>query len=108
LLREHPARLLQEWADITLAAMERRGKRFFRRSPQAYFIDNVKNAAAGGRTPPDWWHRLRRSEQQDVNPTTRRNRKCLPTSAMEILCDGPGRSDASMNEAVRSFLQKQN
>ncbi|MEX0585607.1 MAG: hypothetical protein WD176_03120, partial [Pirellulales bacterium] len=64
LLRKYPPRLLQEWADITLAALERFGATFFRRSPAAYFIDNVKHAAVGTRTPPDWWHELRKAEQR--------------------------------------------
>jgi hypothetical protein len=61
-LRQYPHRLLQEWADITLAALERFGRSFFKKSPQAYFVDNVKHAAAGTRTPPDWWHDVRKSE----------------------------------------------
>jgi hypothetical protein len=62
LVRKHPARILREWVDITLAARERFGPSFFRKSPQAYLIDNLKNAARGHRTPPDWWHALRRAE----------------------------------------------
>src|SRR5262249_13836940 len=62
LQRNYPVATLREWADITMAAHERFGARFFRKSPQAYLVDNVKNAAAGTRTPPDWWHDLRRAE----------------------------------------------
>ena len=62
LVRAHPARVLREWVDITLAARERFGASFFRKSPQAYLIDNLKNAARGNRTPPDWWHALRKAE----------------------------------------------
>lgn len=54
--------LIAEWADITLAAKERRGEKFFSVSPQAYFMDNIKAAAAGRRTPPDWWRDLRVQE----------------------------------------------
>lgn len=64
LLRQYPVRLLQEWADITLAALERYGRSFFKKSSQAYFVDNVKHAATGSRTPPDWWHDLRKAEQR--------------------------------------------
>jgi len=63
LLRRYPPRLLREWADITLAARERFGEAGFTRSPQAYFVDNVKHAAAGNRTPPDWWHEVRKAER---------------------------------------------
>lgn len=62
LQKRYPAATIREWADITMAARERFGTRFFKKSPQAYLVDNVKNAAAGTRTPPDWWHHLRRAE----------------------------------------------
>jgi len=64
-VRDFEPRLVQEWADITLAAMERKGKQFFRRSPQAYFVDNLQKAATGNRTPPDWWHELRSAENRE-------------------------------------------
>ncbi len=59
-------RLLAEWVDITLAARERFGETFFKRSPAAYFTDNVKAAAVGRRTPPDWWLDVRKEEQRRV------------------------------------------
>ena len=62
LIRQYPPRLLREWSDITLAAKERFGASFFTRSPQAYFVDNLKSAAVGTRTPPDWWHDIRKAE----------------------------------------------
>ena len=85
LLRKYPHRLLQEWADITLAAKERFGDTFFRRSPQAYFIDNVKHAAAGARTPPDWWHELRKAEQRRPRSTDRRGAGKQPTDKLETV-----------------------
>ncbi len=54
--------MLREWTDITLAAKERFGAGFFKKSPQAFLVDNLKNAANGKRTPPDWWHDVRRAE----------------------------------------------
>jgi hypothetical protein len=57
-------RLLREWVDITLAARERFGQRFFKRSAAAYFVDNIRAAASGSRTPPDWWHDVRKAEQR--------------------------------------------
>ena len=54
--------MLREWTDIALAAMERFTPSFFKKSPQAWLVDNLKNAAAGRRTPPDWWDQLRREE----------------------------------------------
>ena len=60
LLRDYSVPVLREWTDITLAAIERR---VIRKTPMAYFVDNVKHAATGSRTPPDWWHDLRRQER---------------------------------------------
>lgn len=64
ILRTYTPRLVGEWADITLAARERHGDAFFKKSPQAYYLDNIRHAAAGTRTPPDWWHALRRDEER--------------------------------------------
>jgi hypothetical protein len=108
LLRRYPKRLLQEWADITLAAIERHGMPFFKRSPQAYFIDNVRNAAVGRRTPPDWWHQLRRSEQQAKRQADRVERQTVPRSTAEILQAVAGDQTASISDAVRALFQRQN
>ena len=62
LLSRYPTRLIQEWVDITLAAEERFGSAFFKKSPAAFFVNNVRHAGAGTRTPPDWWQELRRAE----------------------------------------------
>ncbi len=61
-LRDYRPRLVREWADITLAAKERNGEEFFRKSAAAYFMDNIRHATLGTRTPPDWWRNLRREE----------------------------------------------
>ena len=62
LLRRFPMPMLREWTDITQTAKERFGATFFKKSPQAYLFDNLKNAAKENRTPPDWWHEVRRAE----------------------------------------------
>lgn len=62
ILGSYAHRSIEQWADITLAARERHGESFFKRSPQAYFLDNVKAVATGNRTPPDWWRELRKQE----------------------------------------------
>lgn len=62
LVRRYPARVVEEWADITQAAQERFGNQFFRKSPMAYLVDSVNKAASGQRTAPDWWRELRREE----------------------------------------------
>ena len=43
---------VQVWSDVTLAALERKGRSFFQRSPQAFFMDSIQQAAKGHRTPP--------------------------------------------------------
>ena len=64
ILRNYSQNTIRVWADITLAGMERpRGFAGFKKSPQAYFMDNVKHAAKGQRTPPDWWHTLKKRER---------------------------------------------
>ncbi len=62
ILRDYRAHLICEWADITLAARERHGETFFSKSAAAYFLDNIRHAAAGTRSAPDWWRDLRREE----------------------------------------------
>ena len=62
-LKTYPRPLVREWLDITAAAGERFGRSFFTRSPQAFLVDNLRHAATAGRTPPDWWHELRRRER---------------------------------------------
>ncbi len=64
ILRRFSSKQIQLWADVTLAAMESKGPSFFRRSPQAFFMDNIKNATEGRRTPPDWFWELRQQEQR--------------------------------------------
>jgi hypothetical protein len=55
---------IQLWADVTLAALEHKGRAFFRRSPEAFFMNNIQHAATGERTPPDWFWAIRKQEQQ--------------------------------------------
>jgi len=62
-LRQFPPSKVREWADITLAAKEKFGLQFFKRSPVAYFLDNLKKSIADGRTAPDWWHDIRKAEE---------------------------------------------
>ena len=74
--------ILDEWADITLAAKERHGQKFFGRSMAAYYIDNVKAAAADGRTPPDWWYEFRKLEyHKSENSKNGKPSKPEPTRA---------------------------
>ena len=60
----YDASLLREWIDITIAFEERNGPNAFKRSRQAYLVDNLKHAAAGSRGAPEWWQEIRRRESQ--------------------------------------------
>lgn len=57
----YAASLLKEWIDITLAAIPLQK---IKRSPQAFLVDNLKAAAQGTRTAPDWWLTIRKQEQR--------------------------------------------
>ncbi len=67
LIKRFPRRVLSEWIDITQAAMEHLGNSHFRKSPMAYLVDSVTQAANGNRTAPDWWHDMRRKENRSQN-----------------------------------------
>ncbi|MBC8290998.1 MAG: hypothetical protein H8E37_11850 [Planctomycetes bacterium] len=52
-------------------------------------MDNVRHAAAGTRTPPDWWQELHREERRPVQSSSRRD----PERAISpgILAESPDR-----------------
>jgi hypothetical protein len=81
ILRQFEVEQIQLWADVTLAAIERKGPSFFRRSHQAFFMDNIQNAARGHRTPPEWFWTLRSEEQQRRADQARRMRGCQAPAA---------------------------
>ncbi|TWU54717.1 hypothetical protein Poly51_34360 [Rubripirellula tenax] len=62
LIQRFSPRLLNEWCDITQAAIERHGMSFFYKSPMAFLVDSLDKASNGTRTPPDWWVDLKRKE----------------------------------------------
>lgn len=63
-IRTYKPRMLGEWIDVTLAAQERQGPKFFKKGAAAFLIDNLKAAAQGLRTPPDWFRLLRKKEDE--------------------------------------------
>lgn len=107
--------LLQQWLDITLAARERHGESFFKKSAAAYFVDNVRHASQNGRTPPDWWHDLVREERR-VQAKLGRQRASVaadtnnddPDSALFAALTGQfqsaGQSAALAAESARRFV----
>lgn len=78
ILNRFPVEQIQLWADVTLAALEHKGRGFFRRSPAAFFVDNIQNAARGERTPPDWFWAIRKQEQRRNAERARRKRDRRP------------------------------
>ncbi|MFM8475043.1 MAG: hypothetical protein ACKOEO_04515 [Planctomycetaceae bacterium] len=52
---------IREWIDIMLAAKERG---IIKTTPAAFFMDNLKQAVAGSRQPPDWWRDIRKQEDE--------------------------------------------
>ena len=99
ILRRYDEALVREWTDITLAARERHGARFFKRSPQAYLIDNLKNASSGDRTPPDWWTEIRKDEdrQQDQQAWKQLTTRLAPESPSAIESETTTSTDRSGN-----------
>jgi hypothetical protein len=89
ILQQFNEHLIQQWSDVTLAAMEHKPANFFKRSPQAFFMHNVQQAAQGTRTPPDWWLDLRKHESRVQAKCGRENTKprtaSKPTSVGTVL-----------------------
>ncbi len=91
LLGSHKVSLLQQWIDITLAAIERG---VIDKSPQAYFTYYVQNKM----TPPDWWHELKRQERQQEADQQRASR------AFDVkFAEERGFDDYIQNEARDAF-----
>jgi hypothetical protein len=61
ILQTYKPQLVQNWADITLAANERK---MITKDPKAYFNYYIKRAAGSNTTPPDWWRELRKQEER--------------------------------------------
>jgi len=90
LLSEYATHLVREWVDITLAAKERFGMQFFNRSPAAFLRYYLQRAAAGKDGPPDWWHDIRKAEENARAERARKRRSTqvpdqLPKKAMDSL-----------------------
>ena len=77
-IRDYPGRLVREWCEITIAAMEQGHS--FTTSPAAYFMHYLKEAASGSTSAPDWWHDFRKREQQQEAARHRQRSECLPVN----------------------------
>ena len=70
LLKRYELRCIRDWLDVTLAKKEREGSGAFRKGAPAYLTDNLKHAAAGRRSFPDWWQKLKKEEELSANGRT--------------------------------------
>ncbi len=64
ILKKYRRDLVRIWCDVTLVAMEKRERGFFRRSPAAYLINSLQAASRGERTPPDWFLAIQKQEER--------------------------------------------
>ncbi len=62
--KKYSRKLVEVWSDVTLRKIERDGLKSFRRSPQAFLLDNLKHAARKERTLPDWYREERTAAEQ--------------------------------------------
>jgi hypothetical protein len=74
IIKRYSSARIQLWADVTLAALERKGAGFFKKSPQAFFMNNIRAATDSCRMPPDWWLDLRKEEDRREAANDRRRR----------------------------------
>ena len=85
ILAAYKPRLIETWADITLAAVERKR---IDKTPQAFFSYYASRAAEGTATPPDWWLDARKQmERQEWEQTRRRDSQDQATSFETYLAD---------------------
>ena len=105
IVNRYPQSLVAQWTDITQAALERFGRQHFRKSPMAFLVDSLSKASQGLRTPPDWWHEIRRKEQKTSTPTTK-GRRILGQLLDEVFGSERNKSDSSPRpESAASLLK---
>ena len=104
ILRDYATNRVQEWVDITLAARERHGTDFFKKSPAAYFMDNIRHAAEGRRSPPDWWRELRQEEARRQRDADREQFERVSVASEEAAFQAYLEGEA--REAFDSVMQK--
>ena len=105
IVNRYPQNLVAQWTDITQAALERFGRQHFRKSPMAFLVDSLSKASQGLRTPPDWWHEIRRKEQKTSTPTIK-GRRILGQLLDEVFGSERNKSDSSPRpESAASLLK---
>jgi len=95
ILKVHNHKTVQEWADITLAAIERK---MITKDPKAYFRYYIGKAAKREATPPDWWRELRKQEKRQRR---KQQRATCPTIADAVS------QATNFSEAFDKYLQEE-
>ena len=92
-MQSYKPRMVAEWVDITLAAVERK---VINKDPKAFFHYYIQRAAKRQTTPPDWWLELRKREERK---RFEEQRVSFPnvTDAMN--------SDQTFEEAFDNFIE---
>lgn len=102
ILRAYTPSRIQLWADITLAKLEHEGPEGFTNCPEAYFLDNLKEAASGKRTPPDWWRELVKREEQRRWEEDRRKRQAAVQTEENVLAWKRAKNEAFQRHIAES------
>ncbi|MCG8653199.1 MAG: hypothetical protein MI861_25385, partial [Pirellulales bacterium] len=107
LIARYPVRLLEEWVDITQAAIERFGMTFFKKSPPAFLVDSLSKAHQGKRTPPDWWHEIRRGDQKqaDLSMDSKRVLDQIRSELLAVSNEPESAQRSSVVPSVRNILK---
>ena len=94
--------LVQEWADITLAAVERG---MIKKSPPSYFMHYIQEAEAKRTTPPDWWQELHRRERKERRAERNTAARANPDESFEqyLRCDAREAFDRVMQRVFQGL-----
>ncbi len=85
ILKGHSRSSIQQWIDITQAAVERDQ---IKTTPQAFFMYYIKEAKAKRTTPPDWWRELKKQEfEKRQSSTTKSTSSCANETFAKFLAD---------------------
>lgn len=97
IIKKYDHQVIARWAQYTQVAMETKGSRFFKKSPQAYCLDGIKR----GTSAPDWFLEQQRDEQRRQHDEDLRARGDSADNA-ELTAYRTARK-----EALRTFLREE-
>jgi hypothetical protein len=98
IVKKYDHQVVARWAQYTQVAIESKGTRFFKKSPQAYCLDGIKR----GTSAPDWFLEHQRDE--------RRQQHDADLQARGAFADEPELTAAyrkARSEALRKFLHEE-